>query len=669
MTLNILAIFISLAMMLTGAGADGQPAEAARTMTLHDLSITYNDETVDVAPALRLGAYTDGEKAVFDFGLDVNGDALFPIQLGASEADGITALFVKSGIAARVSADALNALSEQASQMVQGLAEGENAELANFLMNEYVPAYAGLIEAVQDEAYRDQIQQKGNEIFAQIIDRGEGEAVTTTIEGEEYAVTRYSYAIESDKLAELIDTLYTSDDALNAYYQAMFKLYGMLPEESGLNGMTSFADLFAKTGLQMRMDVVEMLSDDGEVDVMDATMTVDMSAMVQQIAQAQQEAYEAEDGDDEPEENEEAEEPEEIEIPELPPMVFDIHSTKVGDWNTGRMSCDYEMDEGAVSITADSSITAEAMSFNMTMNVAEEGEQVAYIDMGANETSDEEGGAAYAVTFRVVDGHEADVLLALNGIREAKGTSTNTVMLTGMADGNSFTVSFDVDVTDAPIEDQANGHEAAVVIDDLSDEALNALGEDQGVQGALMQVLGSLTADAQKLTADESVQALMNLGSVVETEVENYDYDYNAENFDGEGDDYGDDYDYSEEVEDDGVLPYGMPEITWLPEGWSVSDTQVDTAYDWVDITLADANGEAAAYLMFYADNDHAENYVVGEDGSLVPVEGREVSISSIDEEMLSVTLNENGVFGNMSINTTGIDMETVGQIVAGIHF
>ena len=666
MTLNILAIIISLAMMLTGAGAEGQPAEAARTLTLHDLSITYNDDTVNVAPALRLGAYTDGEKAVFDFGLDVDGDTLFPIQLGASEADGITALFVKSGIAARVSANALNALSEQASQMMAGLAEGENAELVDFLMNEYVPAYAGLIEAVQDETFRNEIQQKGNEIFDQVIDRGEGEAVTTTIDGEEYALTRYSYAIESDKLAELIDTLYTSDDALNAYYQAMFKLYGMLPEESGLNGLTSFADLFAKTGMQLRMDVAEMLSDDGEVDVMDATMTLDMNAMVQQIAQAQQEAYEAEDGADEPEEDDE---PEEIEIPELPPMVFDIHTVKVGSRTTSRMSCDYAMDEGAVSIAADSEMAEDSMSFNMTMNVAEEGEQVVSFEIGASKTSDEEGGAAYAVTFRVVNEHEADVLMAVNGIREANGTSVNTVMLTGMVDGNSFTVSFDVDVTDAPIEDKVNGCEAAVVIDDLSDEALNALGEDQGVQGALMQVLGSLTADAQKLTADESVQALMNLGSVVEEEVENYNYDYDAGNFDGEGDDYGDDYDYSDEVEDDGVLPYGMPEITWLPEGWSVSDTQVDTAYDWVDITLSNADGNAVAYLMFYADNDNSESYTVGEDGALVPVEGREVSISSIDEDMLSVTLNESGVYGNMTINTEGIDLQTVGQIVAGIHF
>ena len=350
-------------------------------------------------------------------------------------------------------------------------------------------------------------------------------------------------------------------------------------------------------------------------------------------------------------------------------MVFDIHSAKVGDQNTANMSCDYEMDEGAVSITADASQDAQTMSFNMTMSVAEEGEQVAYIDMGANKTSDEEGGAAYAVTFRVVDEHEADILVTLNGIREANGTSANTVFLTGMVDGDSFTVGFDVDVTDAPIEDQANGCEAAVVIDDLSDEALNALGEDQGVQGALMQVLGSLTADAQKLTTDESVQALMNLGSVVEDEIEDYDYDYDAENFDGEGDDYGDDDDYSEEVVDDGELPYGMPEITWLPEGWSVADTQVDTAYDWVDITLADADGSSVGYLMFYADDSTTDNYVVGEDGTLVPVEGREVSITPIDEYMLSVNLSENGVYGNMTINTENIDLETVGQIIAGIHF
>ena len=101
MSLNIIAILVSLAMMLTGVGGEGQPAEAARTLVLHNVRITVNDETVDLAPELRLGASTDGQKAVYDLGVDLNGETLFPIQLGAAD-EGITALFGKSEVWGRV---------------------------------------------------------------------------------------------------------------------------------------------------------------------------------------------------------------------------------------------------------------------------------------------------------------------------------------------------------------------------------------------------------------------------------------------------------------------------------------------------------------------------------------------------------------------------------------
>ena len=109
--MNFLAILISLAMMLTGAGGEGQPAEASRTLLLHNINITYGDESVSLNPALRVGATTDGEKAVFDVGVDVDGDTLFPIQLGVDES-GLTALFAKSDVAVKLDAEAFDALND-----------------------------------------------------------------------------------------------------------------------------------------------------------------------------------------------------------------------------------------------------------------------------------------------------------------------------------------------------------------------------------------------------------------------------------------------------------------------------------------------------------------------------------------------------------------------------
>ena len=59
MVMNVIAVLLSLAMTLTGVGGEGQPAEAARNLVLHNITVSYNGEALRLGLAL-LRAYKAG---------------------------------------------------------------------------------------------------------------------------------------------------------------------------------------------------------------------------------------------------------------------------------------------------------------------------------------------------------------------------------------------------------------------------------------------------------------------------------------------------------------------------------------------------------------------------------------------------------------------------------
>lgn len=653
MSMNLIAILVSLAMMLTGAGVDGQPAEAAKTLTIHDISVTYNDETVDLDPALCLSAATDGEKAVFDLGVLLDGDTLFPVQLGADES-GVTALFKGSDVAAKISADALNGLSEQMDDLMQTaqsqMAEGENAELMDYMMNEYLPAYTGLLEALQDREYLAQMQEKANEAALSVIDRGEGTPVTETYDGQEYALTEYHYTVEADQMAELVDAIYGCDEKLTAYYDAMFKMYAMMPEESGLNGITSFRDMFEKLNLSMSMELTERVSDDGEVDISEGVLVIDMNGMMQAMVEAQTEA--------------DADETASSDVPVLPPMEINIAGAKIGEHQEATVSCAYEVEDVSMDINVEASAEGEDEAHMvMNLSLAQDGDDIGDMFMALDAVTDEAtGDEDYSVTFGF-SAEDNDMTFSASGTHKADGECEHTFACDVNAEGNHFALSFCADVTNGAASDEANGHEAAVTIDDLSSEALNALGEDQAAQAALMQVVGSMSADSQKLMANESVQKLTALFMGV---TDQPDIDDGGDGMESE-----EEYDYEyEEPEDDGELGYNVPEFTWLPDGWELKDTEVNTQYDWVSINAGTEDYNSSMYATFYKDYDeNTVNYVVGGDGEIEAVDGREITVSDFGDGSMSITIHEENLYGNLMFIGEDIDLDTVGQIVAGIQF
>ena len=97
MSMNLIALLVSLAMMLTGAGGAAQPeaalpaGETARTLTLSNVSMTWNGQTLQVDPQVRFGVSTDGKKALYDFAVEMGDKVLLPMQLSAGE-EGVTVL-------------------------------------------------------------------------------------------------------------------------------------------------------------------------------------------------------------------------------------------------------------------------------------------------------------------------------------------------------------------------------------------------------------------------------------------------------------------------------------------------------------------------------------------------------------------------------------------------
>ena len=703
MNLNLIAILLSLAMMLTGVGGTDQPAQASRSLVLRNVNLTRDGETVTLTPQARLGVSTDGEKAVYDFGVDVDGEKLLPVQLGVDET-GVTALFGGCDKAVTVSAKALEGLMEQANAMLNSAtdaAQAENPELMQFITEEFMPAYVALIQAASDPEQRAQINEACQAVFDEKVQRGEGTPDTAEIDGETYDVIAYSYTLEDAALAEVIEAIYNATPVLTDYYNALFKLYSMLPEESGLTGIDSFTALFEQFGMHMRMDIDEKRSEDGGIDVTDAVVTMDLSAMAEamQPAEAAVEETAEEAVEEAAEETAEETTEETADAPStgvIQPIVMNLHTVRLGDYKEASGSVTVEMEDGqAAEMKVESVEDVGVSQVEMTINSLVDGQKTAGGKVTAYLVGDGAGSQSYNVMGKYIIQDALRLEANVFGFCNPDGTSQNSFAFDvqsrpqdgAFADekGLNFTLSFDLDVTADAIEDAVNGHAADCVIDDLSQEGLEAVGQDPAFMGVIMQAFGAFQQDAAKLVGNDSVQNALRLAqgerlpiSVDELDAEDELNDQELDGGDGfeyvvedeEGDEGGIEFGdvEEEEVEDDGVLSFNEPKFTWLPEGWTVTASNVDTAYDWVEMMISDSAEENNLYAVFYSDSEMpTASYTITQSGDIL--EGRGISVTDFGEDGLTVTLREGEMCGNLMFSSSAVDVDTIAKIVAGIEY
>ncbi len=521
MSMSIIAVLVSLAMMLTGAGSAGAPAEASRTLRISDIQISLNGQRIDFDSALRIGASTDGQQALFDLAVEQNGQTLFPIQLSA---DNDRLALAYAGQAFGVPTATLNALMEQAQSQMTGTIQSDpqSQQLIDFLMNEFIPAYTGLFEVLEDPDRMAEIKEKTQQVVYGIVDRGEGVEDTVTLgDNIDFTVTRYNYTINSQQMFELADAVYTCDEALAKYYDAMIKLYSMMPEESGLNGITSLADLGQRLNLDMTMDITERVSEADELQMTDAVMTINLPAQPMPAA--------------------EGEEPQTL---ELPPLVMTIAAYEMGEEGFSQVEFNYDIQGNGVVFNMTVEKSGEDYDARAEMQInAVDGEgnsaQVGTIQFEANSETEENGDKQYSVNYEIDGGENGSLDLTMDGTEYANGVKEVTVDMTLKANGTEFTfsvgsdeqadgtsnaevelglkangmaagLSFNLAVTNEPIA-VAFKADNITMIEDLSEEGINAQMQDQAFQSKIMQVYSGFMKDFQKLMGDKGVQTIMQL--------------------------------------------------------------------------------------------------------------------------------------------------------------
>ena len=380
----------------------------------------------------------------------------------------------------------------------------------------------------------------------------------------------------------------------------------------------------------------------------------------------------------------------------LAPIVMNLHSLKLPEYNESTGSCVYAVDEHHsvdFSMTANESEGVQEVTAKVI--VSEDGKKTQGGKLSAFMAYDEMGTVSYSMNMKAIQQDTAKADATFYGVENPDGTSENSAAFELHSRKVNASVSFDLNVTADAIEDATATAQSACVIEDLSHEGIQALGQDSEVMGKLMQALGSALVDFNTLKADPGMKSLRSLmrgkglsidvdeldepdvdldfdiGEAPEGGDENYGLvvgdDGNYELVVGDGGETAFDFD-DEPVEDDGVLAFAQPKLSWLPSGWGVTAVETDTAYDWVQMTVTDADGAECAYAIFFLDPEAGTaNYIVQDNGKVL--DGRMMNVTDFGEGGLSVTVSENGMYGNLMFNSEAIELDTIGQIVAGIEF
>ena len=607
--INVLALLVSLAMMLTGAVAPvAEPV--SRALTLGNLTVRINDEEVALTPYAQVGVTTDGEKAVYDMFIGgKDGEVYLPFQLLA-DSDGLLLLSDNSNLTLKLGKEELE---QMLSQLEVNMDEEDQAVFAQ--IGEFGSAYGDMLKLVGDPDAMNELQVKANAIYDEMIERGEGTPDRVEIDGETYDVTTYEYDVTGAQMGALTDAVMASDERLASYAEAYFKLFDAMPEESGLREIDCYADIFEKLNIDMTMHMVESIAEGGPT-VTDGILHIS-----------------AED------------------IPQ--PLEFVVHAVKGEDAQTATMTGEFTADDGMLlSMYMEAAMAGRDMTANMTFSVnpaededeADEAETDAVEPVEAEtdavepveaDDADAEGDAEDAILF-IVDfdqsyDEDADVTarslnytLDINDFEDVDahaefaidGTSGGDAGCACAVSGSldiaeqSFGFSFDANVSDAPIAQRVS-----------ADKAVSVSEFDPTV------LIAGVSADALKLYTDESVQKLVAVGkkAVEDMMAANNSDDVEIEMLDGEGEIIQPAVDgEGDEQAEAAELPFANPQFNWLPEGYAVSNVNVEPEYNDVSCNIENsATGDSIFVDINQSYNDgEVTQYVINEDGSYEVIEG-----------------------------------------------
>ena len=461
---HLLAILISLAMLLTGASTAALPEEpVGRTVTIGNLQVTHNEDSVALSPYAVLSVATDGVRAIYDFVLNSDDDAFFPFQ-AVVEGDTLLARLDNDG-------RTLKLTEAELTDMLGLSADDEQLQMMEAYFSDVLPAMSDMMALMRDPERMQAVRDRGWEIYDEMVDRGEPKPGKVEYEGEIYDADNYEYTLDSAQIGAFTDAVLDSDDTLRAYKDAYFKMISQLPEDTGFAGATSYSEILAK--VDMTMNMFESMTDNG-LDIMDGRLTIDMEQMEK-------------------------------------PLTMRLHQSRFEDVEFSTVSYDLELEAMILEVYMENSRDGMDNHFTATVTgnpPAEpgsdgegdgegDGEDMLYITLDFDVSLDEDTGVTQREGSMTIDSAQTGLHVdaSIEGEHDAEGVGACSVVCNYSDDLDSGDISFDVVTTDEAVEARVTDEDATPVNGAMD----------------LTPLLASLGQDAQRLSQNEDVAALIEM--------------------------------------------------------------------------------------------------------------------------------------------------------------
>lgn len=605
---QLLSMLVCLAMLFSGA-ATSQDANAYISNVL-----TIHDASLSI----------NGEEYPIDPKLSIgvateNGQALLDFHMPCGEEmlfplqaklseDGVAVLLGQSSTAYTFTPELLS----------ESMDEGDEAAFE--ALNAYLGAYIELMSSwnIADVSLSatPEKQQARTELLNSLLSNLTAEPATVEVGGETLNATRCKYSLSGEAMLQYLEfcyRLYVGDRYADAYLKYLSATQTLTGGE--LTELQSLADILTYMPFELSADVDATLTADGY-----GTEKIDIHFSIP-------------NGED------------------TIQLTLPVDLTFEGE---NSMSIVSEFSVEGVALAAD--IRRDGDDFACSLKLGGEALEDISLEMNLNMHLNEDGSFSMAADYSIA-GEGVSLLMNIGCDAAADGTCAASFSISVAYDDIDIAASFCADTARSPIVDRIA--DAAQVTIASEDELENA-------NGLMLAAIG-LAGDVEKLMNNESI---LNLAAAIETLQAQFGYD-----FDDDYDDYGDydDYDdYDDYSTDPADLPFTAPQLSWLPDGYALTDTQV-YAYDGygeITYTLSSSDeSQPDISVDFYAsdyageaDPDFAQYSFV--DGKLVPIEGPIITVYSFDG-YCSVSGEIAGLY--FGISGDSISLETAEYILGGL--
>lgn len=618
MTINLLAILLSIAMMFSGAAGLETDGPMATSLTISDVYLEYNDNRFELEPSLSAGVMTENGTAVFDFSMQCGEDSLFPMQLVVTE-DAATLVAEKNGKAFTIDAETLNALVAEAVDMDEFVADGELTEAMDEIKRAWAQAATGFSMDQNAEAI-----EALNAKIEEMIQPVETEEGVETYEETEYQVSTAHVVLGNDQLHELIDTaIQSSEEGISAYNELLASINEAIAayEEEPVE-ITSLKQACDMIGMAMSMDMSVSTTEDGLYQHVSGIVSLSM---------------------------EEVSDPVEVE--------FDVYNVN-GTQETQAWS-DVAVEDINIHVEASAYNNGESNYFEYIIegipadDASEEDIFSLYMVAGVVPSEDE--GKEYSFEFEVTS-PDVDLGIIIDGQQDEEGNNAIDVDFEYSDAANTVACGCALDISNAVFANAAEGLTPIKV----NPENIEA------VEAEITPVAESLMIDLQTLVENDSVGEIisafmfMTLSGTEEVEVEEID---------GEYEEY-EEMVIEEENSENAEITFEAPEFGYIPEGLALEGESIETEYNSASYTFADENYDNTIYVYVYGDAYAVDSmsYVLGDDGSMTAVEGRTISVQT-EEDAIYAELKDGATTINISYYGTDLGVEEIGKLLAGMTY